>query len=128
MTVTLQEAQLDAIIRRVLEKMDVSRPPVSSAYRGVFATADQALEAVYRAQTAYRRVSIAKRKAIIDAIRVEPDVARRRQRVGEALAIVHADLPLIPLYRRTLAWAMRPTVEAVIWPNDTLELRFIRMQ
>ena len=69
MTVTLQEAQLDAIIRRVLEKMDVSRPPVSSAYRGVFATADQALEAVYRAQIAYRRVSIAKRKAIIDAIR-----------------------------------------------------------
>ena len=69
MTATLQEAQLDAIIRRVLEKMDVSRPPVSSAYRGVFATADQALEAVYRAQIAYRRGSIAKRKAIIDAIR-----------------------------------------------------------
>ncbi len=69
MTVTLQEAQLDAIIRRVLEKMDGNRPPVSSAYRGVFATADQAIEAVYRAQIAYRRVSIAKRKAIIDAIR-----------------------------------------------------------
>lgn len=69
MNVTLQEAQLDSIIRRVLEKMDVSLPPVSVAYRGVFATADQALDAVCRAQNAYRRVSIAKRKAIIDAIR-----------------------------------------------------------
>jgi propionaldehyde dehydrogenase len=69
MTGTLQEAQLDSIIRRVLEKMDVGLPPVAVAYRGVYATADQALEAVSRAQNTYRRVSIAKRKAIIDAIR-----------------------------------------------------------
>ena len=66
--------------------------------------------------------------AIIDAIRVEPDIARRRRLVADALAIMHADLPLIPLYRRTLAWAMRPVVDAVIWPNDILELRFVRMQ
>ncbi len=59
MTGTLQEAQLDSIIRRVLEKMDVGLPPMAVAYRGVYATADQALEAVSRAQNAYRRVSIA---------------------------------------------------------------------
>jgi len=66
--------------------------------------------------------------AIIDAIRIEPDIAKRRGLVGDALAIVHAELTLIPLYRRTLAWAMRPSVDAVIWPNDILELRFVGMQ
>jgi peptide/nickel transport system substrate-binding protein len=74
------------------------------------------------------RYSNPKLDAIVDSIRVEPDLARRRQLVGEALAIVHADLPLIPLYRRTLAWAMRPGVDAAIWPNDILELRFVRIQ
>jgi len=54
------------------------------------------------------RYSNPKLDRIIDAIRVEPDIARRRQLVGDALAIVHAELPLIPLYRRTLGWAMRP--------------------
>ena len=73
------------------------------------------------------RYSNPKLDAIVDAIRVEPDLAKRRQLVGDALAIVHADLPLIPLYRRTLAWAMRPGIDAVIWPNDILELRFVRM-
>ena len=45
----------------------------------------------------------------------------------EALAIVAADLPLIPLYRRTLAWAMRSDVDVAIWPNDILELRYVRV-
>ena len=45
---------------------------------------------------------------LIDGIRVEPDLATRRRMVGDALRLMHDDLPLIPLYRRTLAWAMRP--------------------
>jgi peptide/nickel transport system substrate-binding protein len=65
--------------------------------------------------------------AVVDAIRVEPDLAKRRTLVREALAIAHTDLPLIPLYRRTLAWAMRADVDVAIWPNDTLELRFARI-
>jgi peptide/nickel transport system substrate-binding protein len=66
--------------------------------------------------------------ALIDAIRIEPDIAKRRQMVGEAQAIVHADLALLPLYRRTLAWAMRKGVEVAMWPNDTLELRFVTIR
>ncbi|HEX8010924.1 MAG TPA: ABC transporter substrate-binding protein [Casimicrobiaceae bacterium] len=62
---------------------------------------------------------------IIDAIRVEPDIARRRQLVGDALRIMNADLPLIPLYRRTLTWVMRPDIKVAQWPNDILELRFV---
>jgi propionaldehyde dehydrogenase len=39
------------------------------AYRGVFATAEAALDAVERAQGIYRRVSLARRKAIVEAMR-----------------------------------------------------------
>ncbi len=62
---------------------------------------------------------------LIDAIRTEPDLAKRRGLIAEALTLMHADLPIVPLYRRTLTWAMRPQVNAVMWPNDTLELRFV---
>jgi peptide/nickel transport system substrate-binding protein len=40
---------------------------------------------------------------------------------------MRAELPLIPLYRRTLTWAMRPEVNVAQWPSDILELRFVRI-
>jgi peptide/nickel transport system substrate-binding protein len=64
---------------------------------------------------------------LIDSIRVEPDIARRRQLVGDALRLMRAELPLIPLYRRTLTWVMRPEVSVAQWPSDILELRFVRI-
>lgn len=64
---------------------------------------------------------------LIDAIRVEPDIGRRRQLIGDALRLMTADLPLLPLYRRTLTWVMRPGVFAVPWPNDVLELRWVKI-
>ncbi|HZV92165.1 MAG TPA: ABC transporter substrate-binding protein [Caldimonas sp.] len=64
--------------------------------------------------------------ALIDALRVEPDLARRRAMVGDVLRIVAQDLPSIPLYRRTLNWAIVRPLHAVQWPNDTLELRWLR--
>jgi len=73
------------------------------------------------------RYSNPKFDAVVDAIRVEPELAKRRVLVREALAIAQADLPLIPLYRRTLAWVMRADVDAAIWPNDILDLRFVRV-
>ena len=70
MTVALQESQIDEIIRRILDKMDEERiPQPVGGLRGVFSTAEEALNAVERAQSCYRRVSIAKRKAMIEAIR-----------------------------------------------------------
>lgn len=65
----LEELQINEIIRRVLQEMDGARPPHATGYRGVFGSANDALEAVRRAQAVYRRVSLAKRKAMIDAIR-----------------------------------------------------------
>ena len=64
---------------------------------------------------------------IIDTMRVEPDLTRRRQLIGDALRLMSADLPLIPLYRRTLTWVMRPDISVAQWPNDILELRFVQI-
>jgi peptide/nickel transport system substrate-binding protein len=64
---------------------------------------------------------------LIDSIRIEPDIARRRQLVGDALRLMRADLPLIPLYRRALTWVMRPEISVAQWPSDILELRFVRI-
>ena len=65
---------------------------------------------------------------LIDDIRVEPDLTRRRARVGVALRMIGDDLPYIPLYRRTLTWAMAKKVTAVQWPNDQIELRWVRVR
>ena len=73
------------------------------------------------------RYSNPKLDALIDAIRVEPDLARRRALTGEALRLLHAELPLVPLYRRMLTWVMRPGVHVAPLPNDVLELRWVRI-
>jgi peptide/nickel transport system substrate-binding protein len=65
---------------------------------------------------------------LIDAIRIEPDLGKRRAMVGEVLKLVAADLPYVPLYRRKLNWAMAQKVGVVQWPNDTLELRWAKLQ
>jgi peptide/nickel transport system substrate-binding protein len=74
------------------------------------------------------RYSNPKLDALIDGIRIEPDLTTRRRMTGDALRLMHDELPLIPLYRRTLAWAMRPSISVVMWPNDVLELRWVRIQ
>jgi peptide/nickel transport system substrate-binding protein len=73
------------------------------------------------------RYSNPKLDALIDGIRVEPDLARRRQMSGDALRILNADLPLVPLYRRKLTWVMRPSTSVVPWPSDVLELRWVKI-
>jgi peptide/nickel transport system substrate-binding protein len=74
------------------------------------------------------RYSNPKLDALIDGIRVEPDLATRRRMVGEALALLHDDLPLVPLYRRHHNWVMKPNVSVVQWPNDVLELRWVTLK
>jgi peptide/nickel transport system substrate-binding protein len=74
------------------------------------------------------RYSNPKLDALIDSMRIEADLTRRRAMVGVALRIVGDELPFIPLYRRTLSWAMHKKVQAVQWPSDTIELRWVRMR
>lgn len=63
---------------------------------------------------------------LIDDIRVEPDLTRRRAMVGVALRLAAEDMPYVPLYRRKLNWASSRKVSLVMWPNDTLELRWVK--
>jgi peptide/nickel transport system substrate-binding protein len=74
------------------------------------------------------RYSNAKLDVLIDAMRVEADATRRRAMVATVLRLVGEELPSVPLYRRTLNWAMKKNLRAVIWPNDTPELRWLRVQ
>ena len=73
------------------------------------------------------RYSNPKLDALVDAIRVAPDIEQRRRLVGEALRVLHDELAIVPLYRRHHNWVMRPGIEAVQWPNDVLELRWVKL-
>jgi peptide/nickel transport system substrate-binding protein len=74
------------------------------------------------------RYSNPKLDGLIDGIRTEPDITRRRAMVSTVLRLVADDLPYIPLYRRNLSWAMSKKVSVVQWPNDTMELRWVRVK
>jgi peptide/nickel transport system substrate-binding protein len=74
------------------------------------------------------RYSNPKLDVLIDNLRVEPDLTRRRAMVGVALRLIGEDLPYIPLYRRTLSWAAAKKVSVVQWPNDTIELRWVKLK
>ena len=67
--VQVDERQLDEIVRRVLVSMNDRRAPQSVGPKGIFATADEALTAVEWAQRRFNRISMAKRKAFIHAMR-----------------------------------------------------------
>jgi peptide/nickel transport system substrate-binding protein len=65
---------------------------------------------------------------LIDSVRTEPDLTKRRALVGVALRLIHDDMPFLPLYRRHLNWAAKKSVSVVMWPNDTIELRWVKMR
>ncbi len=65
---------------------------------------------------------------LIDGLRVEPNLDKRQQMASDALRLMNADLPMIPLYRLQQNWVMRPYVDAVRWPNDVLELRWVTLK
>ncbi len=74
------------------------------------------------------RYSNPKLDVLIDAMRVEADPTRRRAMVATVLRLVAEEMPLVPLYRRTLTWAMKEKVRVVQWPSDVPELRWLRVQ
>jgi peptide/nickel transport system substrate-binding protein len=74
------------------------------------------------------RYSNPKLDVLIDAVRTEPDLTKRRARVGVVLRMLHDDLAYLPLYRRHLNWAMRKSVSVAMWPNDTMELRWVKVK
>ncbi len=99
-------------------------PDAWNSLNGLFRSFDRSGLGTFNAG----RYSNPKLDALIDGLRVEPDLARRRAMVGQALAMVAEELPYVPLYRRRLNWAMASGVDVVQWPNDTLELRWAKMR
>ncbi|MDP1902302.1 MAG: ABC transporter substrate-binding protein [Rubrivivax sp.] len=99
-------------------------PDAWNSLNGLFRTWDRAGLGTFNAG----RYSNAKLDALIDGIRTEPDLGRRRAMVTTVLRMVGEDLPYVPLYRRMLTWAMAKKVSAIQWPNDTLELRWLRVK
>ena len=95
-------------------------PDAWASLNGLFRTWDKSGGGTFNAG----RYSNPKLDALIDNIRIEPDLTRRRAMVGVALRIVGDEMPFVPLYRRTLTWAMSKRVSLVQWPSDTPELRW----
>lgn len=99
-------------------------PDAWNSLNGLFRSYDKAGLGTFNAG----RYSNPKLDLLIDNIRTEPDLTRRRAMVSTVLRLVAEDLPYIPLYRRTLTWAMNKRVSLVQWPNDQLELRWVRLR
>lgn len=99
-------------------------PDAWNSLNGLFRSFDKSGLGTFNAG----RYSNPKLDSLIDAIRTEPDLTRRRAMVSTVLRLVGDDLPYVPLYRRTLTWAMAKKVSVVQWPNDTLELRWVRVK
>jgi peptide/nickel transport system substrate-binding protein len=99
-------------------------PDAWASLNGLFRTYDRTGLGSFNAG----RYSNPKLDALIDGVRVEPDLTRRRAMVTTALRLIGEDLPMIPLYRRTLTWAMAKKVSAVQWPNDAIELRWVQVK
>ena len=66
--------------------------------------------------------------ALIDAVRTELDPDRRRTLVATALKLAGDDIAYVPLYRRTLSWAMQKKVHVVMLPDDTLPVRWASLR
>jgi peptide/nickel transport system substrate-binding protein len=99
-------------------------PDPWTTLNGLFRTFDASGMGTFNAG----RYSNSKLDMLIDAVRTEPDLTKRRARVGVALRMLHDDLAYIPLYRRQLNWAMKKNVSVAMWPNDTMELRWVKVR
>jgi peptide/nickel transport system substrate-binding protein len=99
-------------------------PDAWASLNGLFRTFDKSGLGTFNAGR-YRNPKL---DVLIDNIRTEPDLTRRRAMVTTALRLVAEDLPYIPLYRRTLNWAHHKRLNLVQWPNDTLELRWVTIK
>jgi peptide/nickel transport system substrate-binding protein len=55
---------------------------------------------------------------LIDRIKVEADMRKRDALIRDVLAIVAAELPVVPVHQPINSWAMRRNVSAVFSPNN----------
>jgi peptide/nickel transport system substrate-binding protein len=65
--------------------------------------------------------------ALIDAARIEPDPAKRRRLIADALAEHNAQIHHVPLHRQVIPWAMRANVRAVHRADNWVETQWVQI-
>ena len=76
----------------------------------------------------YGRYSNARLDALIDQIKVELDVEKRRKLINEALMIQHDELFHLPLHRQVIPWATRGNVTTVHLANNNVIPNWVTVQ
>jgi len=76
----------------------------------------------------YGRYSNPKLDALVDQIKVEMDVEKRRKLINEALMIQHDELLHLPLHRQVIPWATRSNVTAVHLANNNVIPNWVTVQ
>ncbi len=76
----------------------------------------------------FSKLSDARLDALIDAIKIEPDVPKRNALIREALLRVRDEFEFIPLHHQVRPWAMKKNVDTVYRANDRPEARFTTMK
>lgn len=66
--------------------------------------------------------------ALIDRIKFEADFAERYRLVREAGRMIRDDVAYIPLHHQTIMWAMRANIEAVLPPENQLDVKWVRIR
>jgi peptide/nickel transport system substrate-binding protein len=99
-------------------------PDAWASLNGLFRTFDKSGLGTFNAG----RYSNPQLDVLIDNIRTEPDLTRRRAMVGVALRLAQEDIAYVPLYRRTLSWAVAKRFSLTQWPNDVAELRWVKVR
>jgi peptide/nickel transport system substrate-binding protein len=76
----------------------------------------------------YGRYTNAKLDALVDQVKTEIDVEKRRKLINEALAIQHDELLHLPLHRQVIPWATRSNVGAVHRADNNVIPYYVTIQ
>jgi peptide/nickel transport system substrate-binding protein len=68
----------------------------------------------------YGRYSNARLDTLVDQVKTEIDVEKRRRMINDALMIQHDELLTLPLHRQVIPWATRSNVAAVHLANNNV--------
>jgi peptide/nickel transport system substrate-binding protein len=76
----------------------------------------------------YGGYSNSKLDTLVDQIKTEVDVEKRRKMINEALTIQHDELLHLPLHRQVIPWATRGNVTAVHLANNNVIPNWVTVQ
>jgi peptide/nickel transport system substrate-binding protein len=73
------------------------------------------------------RYSNAKVDALIDGIKVEPDVARRDAMIRDVYKILNDEVAYLPIHHQIRPWAMKKNITTVHRADDRQEAKWVRI-